>query len=158
MFYANWPTSDYSQTQGFSTSTLLVSSLDGSRTPAPNTLTNPFPGGVQRPIGSSMGLNTFAGQNFSWWNPDAKLPRVHQFSFGIQRRLTAASAIEVSYVGSRTQHLMTSLPRNIQPDSFVKQCDPSRGGNRAFCDALVPNPGAFFGSVTRAPPLCRCFS
>jgi len=55
MFYANWPTSDYSQTQGFSTSTLLVSSLDGSRTPAPNTLTNPFPGGVQRPIGSSLG-------------------------------------------------------------------------------------------------------
>jgi len=43
-------------------------------------------------------LNTFAGQNFSWWNPHAKLPRVHQFSFGIQRRLTAASAIEVSYV------------------------------------------------------------
>ena len=140
MFYANWPTSDYSQTQGFSTSTLLVSSLDGSRTPAPNTLSNPFPGGVQRPIGSSLGLNTFAGQNFSWWNPHAKLPRVHQFSFGIQRRLTPASAIEVSYVGSRTQHLMTSLPRNTQPDSFVKQCDPSRGGNRAFCDALVTNP------------------
>src|SRR4029450_7187667 len=58
----------------------------------------------------------------------------------IQRRLTAASAIEVSYVGSKTQRLMTSLARNIQSDSFVKQCDPSRGGNRAFCDALVPNP------------------
>ncbi|MBC7926707.1 MAG: TonB-dependent receptor, partial [Bryobacteraceae bacterium] len=140
LFYANWPTTEYSQTQGFSTSTSLVSSTDGGRTPTPNTLTNPFPGGVQTPIGSSLGLNTFAGQNFSWWNRDAKLPRVHQFSFGIQRRLTAASSIDLSYVGSRTQNLMTSLQANLQPDSFISQCDPSRGGNRAYCDALVPNP------------------
>ena len=92
MFYANWPTTEYTQTQGFSTSTALVSSLDGSRTPAANALADPFPGGVQRPVGSSLGLNTFAGQNFSWWNPDAKLPRVHQFSLGVQRRVTSASS------------------------------------------------------------------
>ena len=143
LFYANWPTTEYSQTQGFSTSTALVSSLDGGRSPAANALRNPFPGGVQRPVGASLGLNTFAGQNFSWWNPNARLPRVHQFSFGIQRRLTSASSIDVSYVGSRTQNMITSLPLNIQSDDFIRQCDPSRGGNRAFCDALVPNP--FFG-------------
>lgn len=143
LFYANWPTTDYTQTQGFSTSTALVASLDTNRTPAPNTLRNPFPGGVLRPIGSSQGLNTFAGQNFNWWNPDSRLPRVHQFSIGIQRRLTNSSSIDVSYVGSRTQNLTTSLAANIQSDDFIKQCDASRGGNRAFCDALVPNP--FFG-------------
>ena len=38
---------------------------------------------------------------------------------------------------------MTSRPVNIQPDSFMAQCDPSRGGNRTYCDALLPNP--FFG-------------
>jgi|GEM_PF-4601138 len=38
---------------------------------------------------------------------------------------------------------MTSLARNIQSDDFIRQCDPSRGGNRAFCDALVANP--FYG-------------
>lgn len=140
MFYANWPSLDFAQTQGFSTSTALVSSLDGGRTPAPSTLTNPFPGGVQRPVGSSLGLSTFAGQNFSWWNPDARLPRVHQFSFGIQSRLSGASSIEVSYVGSRTQNLINSRAFNIQSDSFIAQCDPSRGGSRAYCDALVTNP------------------
>ena len=143
MFYANWPTTDYSQTQGFSTSTALVTTLDESRTPRANTLRDPFPTGVATPLGAQLGLNTFAGSNFNWWNPDAKLPRVHQFSLGIQRRLTAASSLDVSYVGSRTQNLMTSRVFNIQSDDFVKQCDPSRGGNRAFCDALVPNP--FFG-------------
>ena len=143
MFFANWPTTDYSQTQGFSTSTALVTTLDESRTPRPNTLRDPFPSGVGTPLGAALGLNTFAGANFGWWNPNAKLPRVHQFSFGVQRRLTSSSSLEVSYVGSQTQNLMTSRAFNIQSDDFVKQCDPSRGGNRAFCDALVPNP--FFG-------------
>lgn len=140
LFYANWPTTDYTQTQGFSTSTALVSTLDGGRSPAVNTLRNPFPGGVQKPVGSSLGLNTFAGQNFNWWNPNSRMPQVHQFSVGIQRRLSNSSSIDVSYVGSRTHDLNTTLPRNIQSDDFIKQCDPSRGGNRAFCDALVPNP------------------
>ena len=140
LFYANWPTTDYTQTQGFSTSTALVSTLDGGRSPAPNTLRNPFPGGVQRPVGSSLGLNTFAGQNFNWWNPNARMPKVHQFSIGFQRRLSNASSIDVSYVGSRTRDLVTTLPANLQSDDFIRQCDPSRGGNRAFCDALVPNP------------------
>jgi len=143
LFYANWPTTDYTQTQGFSASTALVSTLDGGRSPSPNALRNPFPGGVQRPIGSRLGLNTFAGQNFNWWNQNPSLPQVHQFSFGIQRRLSNASSIDVSYVGSRTYNMITSLPANIQTDDFIRQCDPSRGGNRAFCDALVPNP--FFG-------------
>src|SRR5690606_21071745 len=36
----------------------------------------------------------------------------------------------------------TSLPANLVSDDFIAQCDPSRGGNRAYCDALVPNPFA----------------
>jgi len=143
MFYANWPISDYSQSQGFSTTTALVTTLDESRTPRPNTIKDPFPSGVAKPLGAALGLNTFVGSNFPHWSADAKLPKVHQFSFGIQRRITPSSSLEASYVGSRTQNLMTSRPYNIQSDDFIKQCDPSRGGNRAYCDALVPNP--FFG-------------
>lgn len=140
MFYANWPTTDYSQTQGFSTTTPLVQSLDENRTPRANSLGNPFPSGVARPLGAQLGLNTFAGSTFSFWSEDARLPRVHQFSLGVQRRIGTSASIDVSYVGSRTQNLMTSRPLNIQSDAFIQQCDPSRGGNRAYCDALVPNP------------------
>lgn len=140
LFYANWPTGDFLQTQGFSTSTALVASLDENRTPRSGALVNPFPGGVNRPIGAGRGLNTFLGSNFNWFNPEARLPRVHQFSFGVQRRFTSSASLDVSYVGSRTRHLHTSLPLNIPSDEFIRQCDPSRGGSRAFCDALVPNP------------------
>ena len=63
-------------------------------------------------MGSSQGLTTFVGRNFSWWNPGAKLPRVHQFSLGFQLRTTRNSSLDLSYVGSRTQNLMTSLARN----------------------------------------------
>lgn len=143
LFYANWPTGDYLQTQGFSTSTALVPSLDGSRTPRIGALSNPFPDGVQRPIGSGQGLNTFLGSNFSWFNQNARLPRVHQFSLGVQRRITTASSIDIAYVGSRTQNLHTSLPFNIPSDDFIRQCDPSRGGDPSFCNARVSNP--FFG-------------
>jgi hypothetical protein len=140
IFFANWPTGDFYQSQGFSTTTPLITSNDGNRTPRANTLSDPYPTGVQRPVGASQGLNTFVGRNLSWWNQDAKLPRVHQFSAGFQFRTTANSSLDLTYVGSRTQNLMTSLASNNPSDAFVAQCDPARGGVLANCNGLVTNP------------------
>lgn len=140
MFYANWPNGDYYQSQGFSTSTAMVTSADGGRTGIPNVLSNPFPGGIQQPVGSSLGLNTFAGRNFTWWNPNAQLPRVHQFSFGFQVLATRNSALDLAYVGSRTQNLITTLPANNPSDAFIATCDPARGGTLSNCNGLVSNP------------------
>ena len=47
-YYSN-PTNDYQQTNGFSTSTTLVNSLDGGRTPIANILSNPYPNGILVP-------------------------------------------------------------------------------------------------------------
>lgn len=140
LFYANWPNGDFYQTQGFTANNPLVTSLDGNRTPIANLLSNPLPGGVRLPAGASAGLSTFAGNNFGWWNQSAQMPRVSQFSLGFQFRLTSQSSIDASYVGSRTANLMTSLASNAQSDAFIRTCDPSRGGDRAPCDQLVPNP------------------
>ncbi len=140
IFHANWPNGDFYQTQGFSTTTPLVSSNDGGRTAIAGLLSNPFPSGVQRPVGSSLGLSTFVGRNFGHWSPDAKLPRVHQFSFGFQYRTTKNSSLDISYVGSRTRNLVTSLDINNPSDAFVATCDPSRGGVLANCNGLVNNP------------------
>ena len=53
---------------GFSQSTAMVTSI---QTGVPqNTLTNPFPSGILRPVGSSLGLATYLGQGFSFPNPD----------------------------------------------------------------------------------------
>jgi hypothetical protein len=91
--------------QGFSTSTPFVASNDANVTFAGNYLNNPYPQGILMPTGSSLGLKTFLGQSISFTNADRVVPKVHEFSLGIQRELPSRSVIEVSYVGSRSKQL-----------------------------------------------------
>jgi hypothetical protein len=143
VYYANWTNNAAFQTAGFSISTPFNASTDGGRTPIgglAGAFGNPYPNGIARPPGASDGLNTFVGRNFDWWNQRAKLPRVQHFSFGLQYQLTNQSTIDLSYVGSRTTDNITSRAFNLPSDNFVAQCDPARGGDPGFCNALVANP------------------
>jgi hypothetical protein len=97
-----------SGTQGFSQSTPYNSSPDGGISFSGNYLNNPYPTGILTPTGSKGGLSTFLGQSVTFTNPDRVIPRVHQFSIGIQRELPGRSVLEVSYVGSRSQQLNVS--------------------------------------------------
>ena len=90
--------------QGFSTTTPVVWSNDNIY-PNGNTLSNPYPQGILTPSGSKLGLATFLGQGINFVNPDRVIPRVQQFSFGIQRELPWRSVLEVSYVGSRSDQM-----------------------------------------------------
>jgi hypothetical protein len=129
--------------QGFSISTPLISSNDNNRTPTYN-LANPFPNGVIQPPGASSGALTFLGRNIQYANPDFVTPYVDQFSFGIQRELPWGVTGEVSYAGSRSRDQESEFRGVNEPSlDFVRQCDVTQGGNRAFCDQQLPNP--FFG-------------
>ena len=97
-----------SGTQGFSYSTPYNSSPDGGINFSGNYLNNPYPNGILTPTGSKGGLSTFLGQSVTFTNPDRVIPRVHQFSIGVQRELPFRSVLEVSYVGSRSQQLNVS--------------------------------------------------
>lgn len=141
LFYTNFSNNnDWNRTTGFSTSTPLVNSTDDGRTLLPNLLQNPYPGGVATPVGSSLGYNTFAGQNFTWFNPNMSTPYVHQFSFGIQRQITKSSTLDVSYVGSRSIGLSNEKIFNIPSADFRKQCNLMEGGSPNYCNELLPNP------------------
>ena len=94
--------------QGFSYSTPYFGTPDGGISFSGNYLQNPYPTGILTPTGSKAGLSTFLGQSVSFTNPDRVIPRVHQFSIGVQRELPSRSVLEVSYVGSRSQELNTS--------------------------------------------------
>jgi hypothetical protein len=98
------PTFDPSTANGFSTTTPLVASVDGGLTPAA-TLSNPYPNGIDQPVGSSLGLATFLGRGFSFMDPGRTIPLVHQFSLGVQRELPGRLLVDVSYIGSRTRGL-----------------------------------------------------
>ncbi|MPY87088.1 MAG: TonB-dependent receptor plug domain-containing protein [Luteitalea sp.] len=98
------PTFDTGFNNGFSLSTPLVASVDGGITPAAR-LDNPYPNGIDQPVGSSQGLATLVGRGFTYGNPDRVIPHVHQFSFGVQHELPGRLVVDVSYVGSRTRGL-----------------------------------------------------
>ncbi|MDQ6676513.1 MAG: carboxypeptidase regulatory-like domain-containing protein [Acidobacteriota bacterium] len=134
------PNNDYFRNSGYSLSTGVVNSLDGGRTPIPNTVTTPFPLGVQIPPGSSLGAGTFVGRGFDFFDPTFKLPYSNQFSFAIQRELPLRSQFEISYVGNRGYKLQTDRAYNEPSLEFRKQCNIYEGGSPLFCDQRIPNP------------------
>jgi hypothetical protein len=94
--------------QGFSQSTPYVASNDANVHFAGNFLDNPYPQGILMPAGSSLGLKTYLGQSISFTNPNRVVPKVHEFSLGVQRELPWRTVLEVSYVGSRSKELDVS--------------------------------------------------
>lgn len=145
-YYSN-PNNDYQQTNGFSTSTTVVNSLDGGRTPIANILSNPFSSGIQQPTGSSLGASTFVGRNPSWFDNGFIVPSVWQFSFGFQFQATKNSTLDLSYVGSRSYNLNMSADYNIPSLSTRKGCNILEGAQPASgpsatlpCDQQYPNP------------------
>jgi hypothetical protein len=125
------PTFDHGFNNGFSISTPYVASTDSNLTPA-NRLSNPYPAGIARPTGSSLGPATLLGRGFSYGWPARDIPKVHQFSFGIQQELPFRLLIDAAYVGSRTLDLNTSV--NINDIT----ADQLRLGNALV--EQVPNP------------------
>ena len=96
------PTFDNGTSNGFAVSTAFVSSVDGGITPS-GSLSNPYPNGLLKPVGNSLGLQTLLGQGFTYNNNQRTIPKVHQFSFGVQRELPGSMVIDASFVGSRTR-------------------------------------------------------
>ena len=101
------PTFDHGYNNGFSLTTTVVASTDAGITPAAR-LSNPYPNGIEQPIGNSQGLATLVGRGFTYSNPERVIPHVQQFSIGAQRELPGRMVLEASYVGSRTQKLPVS--------------------------------------------------
>ena len=119
---------------GYTATSTYVASNDGNATPA-NSLTNPFPGGLARPTGNSLGDLTGIGQSLSIIDPNARSPRVQQYSFDMQRELPFGVAMEVGYVGSHSTHL-TQATANIN----INALNPALLSQGAALTATVANP------------------
>ncbi len=151
LFYAPW---NYAVTQhgqiGFSRRTSL--NQTDSRTGVPiTTLENPFPAGLQEPVGSSLGLLTGTGGTINYIDQNKGDPKVHQYSVDIQRELPGNMAITIGYVGATGRDIGFQGTNNFAIN--INQIDPAvaravfpgPGGtwNPAALLASVPNP--FFG-------------
>jgi len=125
-------------TVGFNQTTSPSTSVDNFATPALS-LTNPFAnGGIQQPVGATLGAATGIGSSFSLVDPRAKSPYVQQYSFDIQRQLPGGIAAEIGFVGSKSSHLTTGTS-NLNLNAL----DPSLLSLGSALTQAVPNP--FFG-------------
>lgn len=126
---------------GYTASTTYVASNDGNATPA-NSLSNPFPNGLAQPTGNSLAGLSGIGQSLTLIDPNARSPRVHQFSIDVQRQLPFGVAMEVGYVGSRSNHL-TQATANIN----INALDPGLLSMGASLTQSVANPFAGHGGA-----------
>jgi len=109
---------------GFSQQTQLVASLDSFLTPNA-TLSNPFPTGVEKPTGSSLGIATFLGRGISVVNRDRLNPYSIRWNVDIQREFGRNLVVEVGYIGNHSVHLpvdnsISFVPRNQLSTSFFR--------------------------------------
>jgi hypothetical protein len=120
---------------GFSNST---STPQTSVTPTVS-LTNPFPNGLVKPSGNSLGLLAGAGTNINFVDETRKAPRVQQYTVDLQRELGADMAITFSYVGARGDNLPLGGTANTAVN--INQLDPKylARGSTALSQS-VPNP------------------
>ena len=156
------PTFDHGFNNGFSVNSTLVTSTDGGITPSAR-LSNPYPAGLDQPVGSSQGLATLVGRPFTFSNPDRTIPYVHQYSIGVQRELPGNMVVDAAYVGSRTRGIVVSKGINEISAAQLAQgnamlaavANPFQGllPGTAFNGATVPlqqlvRPYPQFGSIT----------
>jgi hypothetical protein len=126
---------------GFSQTTPLVATNDGYLTQAAS-LANPFPNGIQRPTGSSLGLATSLGQSIKFYDPNPGYAYSTRWQFSVQRELFPNVLVEVGYMGNKAVKMPVDHNFNGTPLQYLST-SPFR--DQATIDRLssnVPNPFA----------------
>jgi hypothetical protein len=125
---------------GFSQATSIVPTLDTGLT-IRATLSNPFPDGVLEPPGSSLGADTFLGQNVSRFAPtDFNNAQNMRYTVGVQRELPNQWLVEGAYTGSRGWDLTTSIDLNNVPAQYLSTSQQRDQTTINFLTQTVSNP------------------
>ena len=89
-----------------------------------SSLSNPFPNGLDRPVGNSLGALTGIGKSVTIFDPNAKSTRVQQFSFDVQYQINSSSRgdgwlLRFAHLGSDMDHgelqLQSAEPELLEP-------------------------------------------
>jgi hypothetical protein len=103
---------------GYSQQTTLVATNDGYLTPAMS-LSDPFPGGIQSPTGSSLGLSTYVGNSVNFFNPHPLNPYAVRWNFDIERQLARNLVIELGYEGNHGVHMTMNRQLDYVPAAYL---------------------------------------
>lgn len=105
---------------GFFQSNQFVPTLDGYRTAAA-TLSNPFPAGLQQPVGNTQGLDTFLGQAVNFFNPALRSPYSLRWNLTVQRQLSGNVVVELGYMGNHAVRMNANRGLNWIPEQFLSR-------------------------------------
>ena len=104
------------------------------------TLANPYPAGLQAPLGTSMGTSTLIGQGGNTILRQNVNPEMYSWNVSLQREVGFGSMVEINYTGSRGLRLYL-------PYTNGAPLLPAYWGlGRTALNAQVANP--FYGIIT----------
>ncbi len=124
---------------GFSSTTNLVPTLDSGLTFIAS-LANPFPDGIATPPGSSQGVNTFVGQNVSFFNTKLATPYMQRWQASMQRELSKKIVVEAIYVGNRGTSMEATRNLNGVPLQYLSKLPTRDQATINYLTTNVPNP------------------
>jgi hypothetical protein len=161
LFYAPnqyaFPDENRLGTRGFTAVTTYFASNDGGLTPCAGcSLTNPFPNGIEQPVGSTLGLRTGVGGTVHFVDQFRESAYVHQFSVDVQRELRSDMSLSVGYLGSRSEKL--SVGGTNSNTVNINQLEPRYLSLGTALVEPVPNPffgNAAFGAFSRQATIAR---
>ena len=145
IFYANASdlfTFDPGQVAGFSTTTSSVSSVGGGGLIPQDLLRNPFPGGINPPVGKAQGELTQVGSNLDqvWLRNPHPTGYKQNRSIDFQYEISRSAVLEVGYSGFAARRLVFGQPRESN------QLPPQLLSLGPALDQQIANP--FFGVIT----------
>ena len=108
-------------------------------------LTNPFPvrsdgSRFDTPIGSSLGVDTLLGQNYTANNLNREHGRVQRWRVSLQRELARNMAVEVAYNGSFADRLSISIAQSYVPEIYYNSSNVRDNAQQVFLQTNVTNP------------------
>jgi len=127
---------------GYTASTPIQASLDNGLHFVATTA-NPFPNGLQAPVGAAGGLTTNLGQPLTVYPVDRLQPYSQRWTFDIQRTVFKDFLLDVGYVGNKAIHLGVDRNINAMPNQYLTRSVFRDNATITALGATVPNP--FYG-------------
>jgi hypothetical protein len=135
---------------GQTRSTGYIDSLDGNTPTAYFQGGSPFPNGLNKPEGNSLGLLTSVGQCCPQVDfPGRKIPREKIFSFGMQHEFPGKVVLDVRYAANYSSKLRTFLWVN---GTATLAATKAAIANPQIWDQQVPNP--YYGVASEVAGGC----
>lgn len=124
---------------GFDRNTSFIPSKDSGLS-FYSTLSNPFPDGIQTPVGAAQGLLTDVGNAVTFFIPNPKAGYNQRWQASIQRQLDKTTVLEVAYVGDRSVHLDLGRDLNNVGNDQLSRSPFFDAGRVNYLSANIANP------------------